>query len=155
MNTTIELPQGIRFADEASETNYRKAMDGELNEYGFKPLIVINASGPGTGKTRLAHHILEARFGSSAACEMPMREQPWERLIPAVLERGYLFMDNVRGPVNSPTLAALLTSKEWSWRKLGTQKIESAKVDLQVIVAGNGVQLSEDLARRAIWIELA
>jgi hypothetical protein len=150
MKTKIELPPGIRFANAESEAHYRQALAGELNEYGFKPLIVITADGPARGKTRLARHILESRFGSCVVCEMPPG-QAWDGLVNAALERGYLFMDDVCGRVDSPELARMLTAVMEMIAASGLAQL----LDLQVIITGNRLQLSADLARRAICIELA
>ena len=85
---------------------------------------------------------------------MPAKEAQWEKLLPSVIRAGYLFFDNVSGCIHSDALAAFLTAKEWTWRKLGTHEMEKARVDCQVVITGNSVSISADLARRAIFIEL-
>lgn len=155
MKNEINIPDGISFRDEGSRENFFKAMKGDLNQYGFRPMIAITASRPGSGKTALARHILEARGLPSAPTMMPLKEQGWEKLLPAAIPRGYLFLDNVYGTFNSSTLSAFLTSKSWSWRVLGSTRIEEARLDVQVVVTGNNIELGEDLLRRSLVIDLA
>ena len=149
-----KLPKGIFFADDASQENYRKALAGDVNEYGFKPIVVINSHLSGTGKTRLARHILETRYGTAAVSPLPSSEREWQTVISTSLGLGYLFLDHVIGTLKSQSLGAVVTAKEWSFRPLGTHKIEIVKPDIQVIVTGNDLSVNHDLMRRVIWIHL-
>lgn len=149
-----DVPDGIRFADEGSAENYQKAMAGDVNEHGVKPVIAIHSPRPASGKSRVARHILEARFGSSAASMQPQGEEGWEKSLIAAQARGFFFVDNFRGRLKSSTLSSFVTAKEWSFRKLGTTEVESIKPDVQVVIAGNSLVMSEDMLRRVMWIEL-
>jgi hypothetical protein len=151
MNT---IPQGLRFADEESESNCRKALEGELNQWGFRPIVIINSSSPRSGKTTLARHILETRYNASVIYQMPVQERQWVKLMPTIIEAGYLFCDGVSGHLDSNVLAEFLVAKDWTWRNPRTHEMKSAKVDCQVIITGNAISISADLARRAIFIEL-
>lgn len=152
--TTEVRVAAFPFVDEESEGNYFQLLAG-----GFpvgKRLIVINGTRPGVGKTTLARNLLMQIFNSAACQRWPGNEDQWERLIPAVIKsgHGYLYFDNVFGKVTSPTLAALCTSAQWTWRKLGTHEMETADVNLLVVITGNGIEMSEEIRRRAVVIEL-
>lgn len=151
--TTAQI-EGISFADEQSKANFYTALSG-LPVNGFRPLVVINANRPGLGKTFLARQILRERSAHPVAFRMPKTDDSFRRFIPAVLEDGYLFLDDVIAPLDSSLLAELLTAKTWEYRKLGSAEKQTRKVDLVVLVTGNNVRLSYDLQRRAIWINLA
>jgi hypothetical protein len=86
--------------------------------------------------------------------ESPEHGAEWEKTVSGAAEKPYLFLDNVRGRLDSTVLARFLTSREWSWRPLGTNQRVEAKVDIQVVVTGNNVEVSDDLERRSIFIHL-
>lgn len=155
MSTTTKTQiEGIRFADAESEGNFHKAMFFGAGD-GMRPMVVINADRPGLGKTFLARQILRERSLHPMVFRMPKTDDSLRRFIPSVLADGYLFLDDVTFPLVSPLLAELITSETWEYRKMGSAEKQTREVDLVVVVTGNNVRLSEDLQRRAIWINLA
>ncbi len=150
-----QLPSWLRFRDEESERNFGLAMAGDVNEFGFRPMVAINAPAPGIGKTWLARHILGSRYGSARTCLPPSTERQWERMLCACQVDGYLFVDDVPAPLVSDRLARFLTAKKWQSPWLEDGETVMLDVDVQVVVAGNHLRLSDDLSRRSIWIHLA
>ena len=150
-----QLPTWLRFRDEESARNFGLAMAGGLNDFGFRPMVAITAPGPATGKSWLARHILMSRYGSAMMCSLPTTERRWERMLCACLADGYLFVDDAPSPVKSDILARFLTAKKWQSPRHDADESVTLDVDLQVVVTGNGLRLSDDLSRRAIWIHLA
>jgi len=127
---------------------------------GCIPLAVFNAPERGTGKTLLATILGTVAVGSVAVQPAPSRgdDAEWRKRISAVLLEGppMVILDNLpeTDPLNSPSLAAVLTSLEWADRRLG--KSETIRVPAQVVwcATGNNVRLANDMPRRAFAVRL-
>jgi hypothetical protein len=65
-----------------------------------------------------------------------------------------LFLDNVRGYLESQSLEALITGSTVRNRVLGESKIREIPNNLTVIITGNSLSISPDLKRRALLVEL-
>ena len=130
----FSVPPGIRFRDERSRQNFDLAMSGKKNAAGFRPVVAITGRQPGVGKSLLASRILESGYGSALPCVPPRSARGWQRLLGGALKLGYLFLDDVEPPVVIPGCF---------WRP-----------DLQVVLTGTNLELSEDLPGRALCIHL-
>jgi len=65
-----------------------------------------------------------------------------------------VLFDNIRHPLESGTLSALLTAPTWSDRLLGkTQTVELPNRTVW-LATGNNLQLNNEIARRTAWIRL-
>jgi len=117
-----------------------------------------NFSGAGTGKGLLARSICAIAFGSPpyAMTSSGKADELEKRIVAALIEaRPVLFLDNVnRGLPRSDILASILTEQHVSVRPLGVSQSLSLTPNTLVLVTGNGISLTEDLARRFLVCEL-
>ncbi len=56
--------------------------------------------------------------------------------------------------MDSATLAAVTTSSTIADRVIGTSQLLAASVEAILVLCGNTIRLSDELARRAVWIHL-
>jgi putative DNA primase/helicase len=83
-------------------------------------------------------------------------DEEWRKRITAILIRapGFILVDNVRRRVDSSALAAVLTAGHWTDRLLGQSKTVTLPVRAVWLATGNNVGLSNEMARRSVWIRL-
>jgi len=125
------------------------------------PALLIRApeySGAGTGKGLLVRCICAIAFGQRpvAMTAGATSEELEKRLAAALMEaRQILFLDNVNGAaLRSDLLASAITERPAAIRLLGQSKTMPLNPTAFVAVTGNGVSVSEDLARRFVAVEL-
>jgi hypothetical protein len=125
------------------------------------PGLMVGApalSGAGTGKGLLCHVICALAFGQPPqAMTGGGNPEELEKRIAAALIRAEptLFLDNLNNYIlKSDLLASVLTERPCKVRPLGTSNIVRLNAATMVLVTGNGVALSEDLARRFLVVEL-
>jgi len=148
------------FVDDASRANAvavpvtaiaRDLIDGPT------PLFAMDAPTPGTGKGLLAAGIGIIVSGATPAVMTEARsEEELRKRITALLctGRSIVLFDNIRHPLESGTLSALLTAPTWSDRLLGkTQTVELPNRTVW-LATGNNLQLNNEIARRTAWIRL-
>jgi len=111
-------------------------------------------SGAGTGKGLLVRAIGKIAFGIDlpAFTSGNDRHELDKRLVAKLVEAGpVLFLDNVNGvTLKSDTLASVLTERPATVRLLGETRMVPLNCATFVAVTGNGLSISEDLARRFI-----
>lgn len=123
-------------------------------------LLVIAAaiSGSGTGKGMLVRAICAIAFGirPRAFTAGGERHELDKRLAAELVEAGpALFLDNVNGTIlRSDTLASVMTERPARVRLLGETRMVPLNSTAFIAVTGNGLSISEDLARRFLVCEL-
>lgn len=122
-------------------------------------LIVAPAfSGAGTGKGILVRAISQISYGLKPHAMPPGAnvEELEKRIVAALLQGApVIFVDNVNGAtLKSDLLASILTEAQVDVRPLGRSEINSLCPNAFVAITGNGLRLSEDLARRFIVVLL-
>jgi hypothetical protein len=121
-------------------------------------LVAPSISGAGTGKGMLVRAICEIAFGARprAFTAGGDRQELDKRLVAELVEAGpALFLDNANGIVlRSDTLASVLTERPARVRLLGETRMVPLNSTAFVCITGNGLSISEDLARRFIVCEL-
>jgi hypothetical protein len=122
---------------------------------------VINApavSGAGSGKGLLVRAACAIAFGTRPrAFTAGHDHQELDKRIVAELVAAApaLFLDNVNGVVlRSDTLASVLTERPARVRMLGETRMVVLNSTAFIVVTGNGLTISEDLARRFVLCEL-
>jgi len=122
---------------------------------GPTPAALVKSSTPGTGKTLLAECLLYAGNGGLFTLISPAKDDDeWrKRLTSAVILGRDIMIDNVETLVSS-SLAAMLTTTQWSDRLLGSTKIISAPVRCLFTITANNPILSNELTRRVFPITL-
>jgi hypothetical protein len=115
-------------------------------------------SGAGSGKGLLVRAICTIAFGTAprAFTTGGERHELDKRLAAELVEaQPALFLDNVNGvALHSDTLASVLTERPASVRILGETRMVPLNSVAFVAVTGNGLTVTEDLARRFIVCEL-
>ena len=156
----LELLQDISFEENADRTNavglllcpfVREAIPGHT------PLHFIEAPEIGSGKGLLGKVLLLPFLGSSAPVTPESKsDDEWRKKITSSLraDRPCLFLDNLSAYLDSPSLAAVLTTEIREDRLLGVNEILSLPVRLIFIGTGNNVGYSGEIARRICPIRL-
>jgi hypothetical protein len=115
-------------------------------------------SGAGTGKGLMVRAISAIAFGSQprAFTKGGDRNELDKRLVSNLIEAApIVFLDNVnRSMLRSDTLASVLTERPARVRPLGRTAMLALNSTAFITVTGNGLGVSEDLARRFIVCEL-
>ncbi len=121
-----------------------------------RPAFIYTANAAGGGKTLLADCAIAPVFGRSPRAAFPRREEELEKLLLAEVLGGCecLLFDNLKGRVDSASIENLLTSHVFKGRILNLSKTFEGENHLIMFFTGNGVTVSEDLARRALFVEL-
>jgi hypothetical protein len=115
-------------------------------------------SGAGSGKGLLVRAICAIAFGirPRAFTTGNERQELDKRLAAELIEaQPALFLDNVNGVVlRSDTLASVLTERPARVRLLGQTRMVPLNSTAFVAITGNGLTVTEDLARRFVTWEL-
>jgi hypothetical protein len=115
-------------------------------------------SGAGTGKGLLVRCICAVAFGIRPNAFTPGndRQELDKRLAAELIEASpALFLDNANGiTLRSDTLASIMTERPCRIRVLGSTRMVPLNSTAFVAVTGNGLHVSEDLARRFLTCEL-
>lgn len=125
------------------------------------PGLLVRApeySGAGTGKGLLVRAICAIAFGARpvAMTAGATAEELDKRITAALMEAGAtLFLDNVNSTaLKSDVLASAITERPAAVRPLGRSATVQLNPTAFVAVTGNGLLLSEDMARRFLTVEL-
>lgn len=125
------------------------------------PGLLVRApeySGAGTGKGLLVRSICAIAFGVRpvALTAGGTAEELDKRITAALMEAGAtLFLDNVNSTaLKSDVLASAITERPAAVRPLGRSATVQLNPTALVAVTGNGLLLSEDMARRFLTVEL-
>jgi len=134
-----------------------RAGDVEQGVGGPVPMAAIIAPAVGSGKTKIAHVVSLIVTGEAVpVMSMELHREEIEKRITALLLSGapYGVFDNAVGKIDSPALAALLTSGVWQGRILGQSKMVNLPNLAQWIITGNNLEFTDEIARRALTIAL-
>jgi hypothetical protein len=125
------------------------------------PALLIRApqlSGSGAGKGLLVHAIAEIAFAKrpKAFTSRGDRQELTKRIESALMQCDpMVFLDNCNSELLvSNVLAQVLTENSVNTRPLGQSKMTPLTTNAFVVVTGNAVQLSEDLTRRFLIVDL-
>jgi hypothetical protein len=121
-------------------------------------VVAPQVSGAGSGKGLLVRAICAIGYGvrPRAFTAGHDRQELDKRIAAELVEAApALFLDNINGAVlRSDTLASVLTERPSRVRVLGETRMVALNTSAFVAVTGNGLTVSEDLARRFILCEL-
>lgn len=155
-----ELLVDFPFADRASCPNaigalmtpvVREMIDGPT------PLHAIDAPAPGSGKGLLTEVIAFVTSGHPAGVtSLPRDDDELRKRITAMLRDSspVILFDNVTRELDSPTLAAAITSTVWSDRVLGATLTGRYPNRALWIATGNNLRVSGELVRRIVQIRI-
>ena len=159
----LNLISDFPFTDDASRANILALLFTLLMRpviTGHVPMAVIDAPVQGTGKSLLVTTVATIAVGSVPAESIPAKDndEEWRKKITSILLAASPFvrLDNIpdNTTITSPSLAAALTTREWSDRLLGSN--DSIRLPSQTVWAatGNNLRLAGDMPRRSYGIRL-
>ena len=121
-----------------------------------RPCFIATANDTGAGKGTIIKISLISVSGSAQMQAYTHNDDEMRKnLTTAILEaRPYIALDNVRGKIISATLEAFLTSREWTDRLLGKSERISGENLATVFISGNDLEVSADLRRRSLFMDL-
>jgi hypothetical protein len=129
----------------------RPAIDGPV------PLIAVDATTRGTGKSRLVDAAVKLVHGQAAArTSLPDDDEEMRKRITTLLCEGdpAILIDNITRAIALPSLDAVLTSEVWKDRLLGSNQSVSVPVRAVWWATGNNLSLGGDLSRRTLHIRM-
>ncbi|RYZ01650.1 MAG: bifunctional DNA primase/polymerase [Myxococcales bacterium] len=120
---------------------------------GPTPMLLLDASARGSGKTMLADLISIIATGEDATRRTaPETAEEWRKVIYAMLLAGdpICLIDNVTRMLASAALDAMLTGTTYKDRVLGVSEERSIAVRTVMIASANNCRVSSDLVRRSL-----
>ncbi|HXH58451.1 bifunctional DNA primase/polymerase [Iamia sp.] len=129
----------------------RPAISGQV------PLALVDAPEPGTGKGLLANVVAILATGRPAAARpLSNADEEVRKMLTATLLEApsVIVLDNIEEALKSPSLAGVLTTDEWTDRRLGSSETVAVPNRATWIATGNSLRVAGDLARRCYRIRL-
>jgi hypothetical protein len=123
---------------------------------GPTPMIGITAPAPNSGKTLLASVISTVLTGREVITSAPASKEEWRKQTFSLLREGasVICFDNIRGPIASPVLEGILTSRYYRGRILGVSEDATVINRAVWLATGNNLQRGGDMSRRMLLVEL-
>ena len=121
------------------------------------PMFTFSATQAGTGKGLLTSAISVISSGRPDAKQtVPGTEDEMRKRITSLLLVGtsHIVFDNLESRLDSASLAAVITSPDWTDRKLGVNQQVRVPNVATWFLTGNNIQLGGDLPRRTVWCHL-
>jgi hypothetical protein len=127
-----------------------------LPEKAKRPGFAVSANAEGARKTLLLSFGMVALLGFVPTGAAPKDENEMRKILDAAAEAGasILFLDNLKGHLNSGELEAFITSTVRRFRRLGTTNHSEAENLATVYLTAHFATFSPDLRRRLLVIEL-
>jgi hypothetical protein len=122
----------------------------------LRPAFLVTANAEGAGKTLLISFAIVTRLGYVPTGCAPEDEAEMRKVLDSAIRDGspILFLDNIKGHLNSGELEAAITSTKRRGRLLGSNRQFEAENQTTVFITGNNATFSPDLRRRVLAIEL-
>lgn len=123
------------------------------------PMICFDAPAEGSGKSLLARVCQELVLGTKPnARSQEASDEEFDKNLKSFMQNNPgkpLFLDDFEGMIKYPVLKTLLTQPgHYSFRVLGTAKDCRVRTNFPIILTGNHIELSVDLNRRSIIVNL-
>jgi hypothetical protein len=159
----LGLISDFPFADEASRANAMAILFSVLMRpviAGHVPLAIVDAPAQGTGKTLLVTTFGTIAVGSVATESIPSKQNDdeWRKKITSILLAAspFVLLDNIpdNSTIDSSSLAAALTTHEWSDRLLGRNDTIRLPSRAVWVATGNNLRVAGDMPRRSFGIRL-
>jgi hypothetical protein len=125
--------------------------------FGPTPVHLYEAPTPGSGKTLAAEVVCIIATGDAAEpTTMPQDDEEVRKKITSLLlaARPVVLLDNVRGGIDSVSLAAVLTAEKWTDRLLGGNELAGLPNRAVWLISANNPTLTLEIARRCIRIRV-
>ena len=120
------------------------------------PMVLIRGNQPAIGKSLLAKALAMVFDGIKAAPIRKAGDEEFDKLLCGLLKKGRrtIFLDNVRGKMDSERLEAHVTSPTITLRILGTNNFGEWPNSMMFIMTSNDLRASADLVSRNLTIDL-
>ena len=155
-NLLVDFP----FKDDASRAHavaylllpfVRDMIDGPT------PVHDVDSPTAGTGKGKLLNACAYPFLGHDVPTMAAAKDDDeWRKRITTSLMNGntHLVIDNVNHELDSGSLASAFTQPVWEDRTLGANR--QVKIPIRTIwgITANNIKMSQELARRSLWIRL-
>lgn len=123
-----------------------------------RPVFVVNANAPGSGKTTLMRLILAPVYGSVAVTPPPRGKDDTEteKVLAALAFEGanYVMFDNCKDEIGGAAMEALISARQFKARLLGKSETLLVPNRLLFCFTGNGAELTDDMKRRTLEVRL-
>jgi hypothetical protein len=159
----LDVISDFPFADEPSQANALAILFSLLMRpviTGHVPLAIVDAPMQGTGKTLLVTALGTIAVGNVSSESIPSKENDdeWRKKITSILLAAspFVLLDNIpdNTTIDSPSLAAALTTEEWSDRLLGRNNAIRLPSRVVWAATGNNLRVAGDIPRRSYSIRL-
>ena len=159
----LQVIDEFPFVDDASRANALAILFSILMRpviKGHVPLAIVDAPMQGTGKSLLITALAKIAVGNVSSESIPTKqnEDEWRKKITSILmtSASFVLLDNIpdNTTIDSPMLAATLTSREISDRLLGGNRIVTLLSRVVWAASGNNLRVTGDLPRRSYSIRL-
>lgn len=109
-----------------------------------------------TGKTLMAQSAIVGPCGPVNVQAIPDSKEEFKKILDTEALNGsaYIFLDEVERKLTNRTLNAFMTAVLWTGRLMNSQKKFSVPQNAIIFLTGNNVELSGDLARRCLIVDL-
>jgi len=148
----------VAFADDASRAHALGLMilpfvRGLIDDQ--TPLHLFNAPSQSSGKTYAAQ-ICVAPFAEAVPSPEKKNDEENRKSLFAQLATGssHVFLDNIKGRLSDPTLAAAITVKSMKDRLIGTGQMVTVSTRVTWLATSNNAELDRDAVSRCIEIRL-
>ena len=129
----------------------------QLSRFGeLRPSFTIIKNAEGAGATTCAACAIVPVLGSLPTGVRSGEEEELRKHITSTIRcgRSVLFLDNLKGHLNSSALECFVSASKWEDRLLGSSEVVAWPNDVTVVITGNGLTVSPDWRRRTLFIEL-
>ncbi len=122
----------------------------------LRPSFTITKNAEGAGATTCAACAIVPILGNLPTGVRSGDDEEVRKHITSTIRCGesVLFLDNLKGQLNSPSLEGFVSAATWKDRLLGSNDLVFAANDVTVVITGNGLTVSPDWRRRTLFIEL-
>ena len=135
---------------------FMRYLDAMLRPSDLRPGCFVFGNRQGLGKTTLARMLLAPTQGATASRELSQGDRFALRVESALLSGSrVMFLDDLGPWLASPELNHLLTASDVSVRRFHTQDEVGVENTLQLVGTGVSTEISRDLARRVLVVNLA
>jgi hypothetical protein len=122
----------------------------------LRPAFTYLKNAEGSGATTCAACAIVPLLGALPIGSKAKDDDEMRKALTSAIRAGQevIFLDNLRGQLNSPALEAFVTAPTWTDRLLGANEVMSGPNTASVFLTSNGLTITPDWRRRSLFIEL-
>ncbi len=122
----------------------------------LRPAFTYLKNAEGSGATTCAACAIVPLLGALPIGSKARDDDEMRKSLTSAIRTGQevIFLDNLRGQLNSPALEAFVTAPTWTDRLLGANEVFTGQNNTTVFITSNGLTITPDWRRRSLFIEL-